>query len=85
MMAGGSGTATWQSAFLGPLVSRFGRGRVIFLLAASRRADLEHIAELFEAGRIRPVIDRSYPLGEAGEALRRVGDKQGIGNVLVIP
>ncbi len=85
MMAGGSGTATWQSALLGPLISRFGNGRVIFLLAASRPQDLIDIGELFEGGNVVPVIDRSYPLHEAGEALRRVGDKQGIGKVLIIP
>ena len=85
LMAGGSGTATWQSALLGPVISKFGRGRVAFLLAESRREDLIHMGELFEAGNVTPVIDRSYPLGNAGEALRRVGEKQGIGKVIIIP
>ena len=85
MLGGGSGTATWQSAMLGPLISRFGNGTVTFLLAASRREDLIHMGELFEAGKVAPVIDRGYPLRDAGEALRRVGEKQGIGKVLIIP
>ena len=85
LMGGGSGTATWQSALLGPLISTFGRGRVAFLLAASRREDLIDIGALFEEGKITPVIDRSYPLCDAGEALLRVGEKQGIGKVLIIP
>ena len=85
LLGGGSGTATWQSALLGPVISRFGSRRVAFLLAESRREDLIDIGELFEAGKITPVIDCSYPLPEAGEALRRVGEKQGIGNVIIIP
>lgn len=85
LMAGGSGTATWQSALLGPVISRFGNGRVAFLLADTRREDLIYMGELFEAGKVTPVIDRSYPLCDAGEALRRVGEKQGIGKVIIIP
>ena len=85
LMAGGSGTATWQSALLGPVISRFGRGRVVFLLAESRRKDLIDVGKLFEAGKVTPIIDRSYPLCDAGEALRRVGEKQGIGKVLIVP
>ncbi len=85
LMGGGSGTATWQSALLGPVISKFGNGRVAFLLAESRREDLIHMGEQFEAGKVTPVIDRSYPLCDAGEALRRVGEKQGIGKVIIIP
>ncbi len=85
LMGGGSGKATWQSAVLGPVISKFGAGRVLFLLAESRREDLTHMEALFEAGKIVPIIDRSYPLCDAGEALRRVGEKQGIGKVIVVP
>ncbi len=85
LMGGGSGTATWQSALLGPVISKFGRGKVAFLLAESRREDLIDVGELCEAGKVTPIIDRSYPLCDAGEALRRVGEKQGIGKVLIIP
>jgi NADPH:quinone reductase-like Zn-dependent oxidoreductase len=55
------------------------------LLAASRRDDLVHMAELFEAGKVVPVIDRCYPLAEAAEALRRVGEKQSKGKVIITP
>ncbi len=85
LLAGGSGTATLQAAFLGPLISRTGDGRVVFLLADSRREDLTDMTELFEAGKIVPVIDGCYPLAEAGEALRRVGDKQSKGKVIITP
>ena len=85
LMAGGSGTATWQSAFLGPLISKTGNGRVAFLLAESSREDLTLITELFEAGKVVPVIDGCYPLSEAGEALRRLGEKRSKGKVIITP
>ncbi|HEX2444746.1 MAG TPA: NAD(P)-dependent alcohol dehydrogenase [Vicinamibacterales bacterium] len=85
MAGGGSWTALWQSAFLGPLISMRGNGRVRLLAAASRRNDLTYITELFEAGKVVPVIDKCFPLREAGEALRRVGDKQSKGKVIITP
>lgn len=85
LMAGGSGTATWQSAFLGPFISRTGNGRVLFLLAHSRRDDLIHMGELFAAGKVAPIIDRCYPLSETGEAIRRLGEKQSKGKVIITP
>jgi len=85
LMAGGSWTALWQSAFLGPLISRTGNGRVALLLAGSPRADLTLMTELFEAGTVVPVIDACYPLSEVGEALRRVGEKRSRGKVIITP
>ncbi len=83
LMAGGSGTAMWQSLFLGPLISKTGNGRVAFLMAESRRDDLTLMTELFEAGKVVPIIDRCYPLSEAAEALRRIGEKQSKGKVII--
>ena len=85
LMAGGSGTAMWQSLFLGPLISRTGNGRVAFLLAKSSRDDLILMTERFEAGKVVPVIDGCYPLSEAAEALRRIGEKHSKGKVVITP
>jgi NADPH:quinone reductase-like Zn-dependent oxidoreductase len=85
LVAGGSGTATWQSAFLGPLISRTGKGRVALLLAGWSREDLTLMTELFDAGKVVPVIDGCYPLSEAGEALRRLGEKRSKGKVIITP
>ena len=85
LMAGGSWTALWQAAFLGPLISTTGNGRVMLLLAASKRNDLILMTELFEAGKVVPVIDACYPLHEAAEALRRIGQKQSKGKVVITP
>ncbi len=45
------------------------------------RAMLEHIAD----GRLRPVIDRTYPLSEARAAVQYVLDRRNKGKVLVLP
>lgn len=85
LMAGGSWTALLQAALLGPFLSKTGKGRVKLLAAASRSEDLVFMTKLFEAGKVVPVIDRCYPLSEAGEALRRLGEKQSKGKVVITP
>lgn len=85
LLAGGSGKAMWQSAFLGPVISKTGNGRVKFLLADWSRDDLNRMAEMFEAGTVVPVIDACYPLAETAEALRCVGEKRSKGKVVITP
>ena len=41
------------------------------LVARPRRQDLDALSEMVEAGQVAPVIDRTYPLDEVPEALRR--------------
>ncbi len=85
LMAGGSGTAFAQSAFLGPVLSRTGEDRVALLMASGNSEKLTLMAELFEAGRITPSIERCYPLAETGEAIKSLGEKRSLGKVIVNP
>jgi NADPH:quinone reductase-like Zn-dependent oxidoreductase len=42
------------------------------LISRQRRADLETLARLIEAGELTPVIDKTYPLHRAPDAMRHL-------------
>ena len=81
----GGGEGRWIGPMVTPgkalVVSRFSRQRLLPLLAQLNNDDLIVIAELIEAGKVTPVIDRTYPLSEAAEAIRylEAGHAQGEG------
>lgn len=54
----------------GRLVSRFVRHRVLVLTAVPSRENLATLRELAESGALTPVIDRTFPFGEAVQAVR---------------
>jgi NADPH:quinone reductase-like Zn-dependent oxidoreductase len=57
--------------------------RVKFFVASTSLEDLVYLKDLIEAGKLRPVIDRTYPLSEAREAVRYVGSGQARAKVVI--
>jgi NADPH:quinone reductase-like Zn-dependent oxidoreductase len=81
---GGSTAAIFQALFLAPLVSRF-RGKKLGVVwqEPNRKEDLDFLTELFEAGKVVPMIDKRYPLDELPEALRYLEEGHALGKVVI--
>ncbi len=84
VLVGGSASAIAEAMLLGPLASRKGSKKLgVVMWKANRKEDLNFVAELFEAGSVKPVIDRSYPLEEVPQALRCLEDGHAHGKVVI--
>lgn len=69
-----------KAAVLSPFVSQ----TLVALDVKRRRADLELLADLIDAGTLKTVVDRTYPLEDAAEAVRYVEQRHSTGKVLVM-
>jgi len=62
------------TALLGPLLSTGGRKMGFMGVAKLNQKDLLALKELLQEGKIKPLIDRSYPLSESVDAFRYFGE-----------
>jgi NADPH:quinone reductase-like Zn-dependent oxidoreductase len=53
------------------------------LASEPNQADLQFLSELIEAGKITPVIDRTYPLSEVPDAIRRLHEGNARGKLVI--
>jgi NADPH:quinone reductase-like Zn-dependent oxidoreductase len=67
-----------------PLVSMFVGQRLRGLVAKERAEDLEAMTRLIESGDVTPVIDRTYALSDAPDAIRYLAEGHAAGKVVVI-
>ena len=65
------------------LASRLGKRRLVFFICKPNRADLAVLRELIEDGKVRPVVDRVYPLAEIADALETMGEGHIQGKLVV--
>jgi NADPH:quinone reductase-like Zn-dependent oxidoreductase len=83
----GGGGGDWLGPLALPLrglvVSRFVGQRLRPFLAKLRKDDLLFLSGLVEAGKVTPVVGRTYPLNEAPEAIRYLETGHARGKVVV--
>jgi NADPH:quinone reductase-like Zn-dependent oxidoreductase len=83
VLAGGSLARMLQAVSLGPILSWIGNKKMRFFIAKINGRDLVFLKDLVEAGKIVPVIDRRYPLGEVAQALRYREEGHAQGKVVI--
>lgn len=57
--------------------------KLVFFVAKFNREDLAVLREMVEAGKLRSVIDRQYPLNQAAEAMAYLGEGHARGKAVV--
>ena len=86
VVVGGSGGPWLQGAdrfVRAGLLSRFVSQTLRSLMAKPNKEDLVALKDLAEAGKVTPVIDRTYPLSEAPEAIGYVEEGHARGKVVI--
>jgi NADPH:quinone reductase-like Zn-dependent oxidoreductase len=88
VIVGGDGGGNWTGGFFrgmlrAPVVSLFVGQRLRGLATKVKREDLIALTELIDAGTLTPVIDRTYPLIEAPDAIRYLEEGHAAGKIVV--
>jgi NADPH:quinone reductase-like Zn-dependent oxidoreductase len=82
ILVGGSVARVFLNILLGTLMNK--RKKIgLGMWKPNRKEDLDLLAELFEAGKVKPVIDRLYSLSEVPEAFRYFGEGHARGKVVI--
>ena len=68
-----------KAVVLSPFVSQ----KLGTFVMKPKKEDLQSLKELIEAGKVKPVIDRTYPLSEAPAAVRYLEEGHARGKVVV--
>ncbi|MBP6209200.1 MAG: NAD(P)-dependent alcohol dehydrogenase [Anaerolineales bacterium] len=81
--AGGSMRQIFESLLRSSFVSEKNGRQLGVLTAKPKQEDLIYLKGLTEAGRVKPVIDKRYPLNETAQALRYLGEGHARGKVVI--
>ena len=79
VVAGGSFARMLQLMFM----SMTGAKNMKSMLANVNQKDLLFILELIKAGKVKPIIDKRYPLNEAAEAIRYLEEGHARGKIVI--
>ena len=65
------------------MLSRFVSQKLGTFISRENHEDMIVLKELIEAGKVTPVVDRSYPLSEVPEAIRYLEQGKARGKVVI--
>lgn len=83
VIVGYSSTLLKQVIFRGPLQSLTGKKKIGLMMAKINQKDLRILKDLIEKGKIKPVIDRYYPLSETADAIRYIEKGHAKGKIVI--
>jgi NADPH:quinone reductase-like Zn-dependent oxidoreductase len=83
VMTGGSMDQMTQAMIQGPWISMTGSQKMGNMNLKPNKSDLVFMKELLEAGKVKPVIDRRYPLSEVPAAFRYLEEGHAQGKVVI--
>jgi len=83
VMAGGATKQIFELMYLGPFLSLFGSKKLTNVFSKPSREHLRFLIELFEAGKIKPFIDKCYPLQQTADAFWYLEKEHAQGKVVI--
>lgn len=83
VMTGGANSQMFEAMLLGPLVSITGNQKMGNVMTKPDQKKLTFMKQLLEAGKVKPVIDRCFPLSEVAEAIRYLETGHAQGKVVI--
>ncbi|MEU8239133.1 NAD(P)-dependent alcohol dehydrogenase [Actinoplanes missouriensis] len=85
----GGGHARWPlmggfgRQLAAPLISPFGRARLVGVTAREHHDDLDELTPLLESGAVVPVVGRTYALADAPDAIRHLEEGHATGKLVI--
>lgn len=82
IIVGGSPSLIFKVIFFGKLITLFSK-KQMKILAHKPNKNLSYLVELFESGKLKPIIKNCYKLEQTAQALRQIGDGNAMGKIIV--
>lgn len=83
IQTGGSNSQLWEVITRGAFNSKSGGQKMMNMLVKPNPQDLAIVRDMLSAGKIKPVIDRRYPLAETADAIRYIEEGHAGGKVII--